>query len=289
MKGISCMYMYIPFFLDLPLSCPHPIHLDQHRAPNWASCAIQQVPTSYLFSHGSVYTSIPSSQYFFALQIGLPPDLASPWIHSIRADQVPREHWLKLLLPAHHKGEEIELQRGETFSGALPFSLLAGFSHSSFLTYTQPQQIKAPQAPGPVYLHILPVLFFSLPTLQSLGSIQAKNTFKFEEMPYAFILGPWHFFVFSVSKTVFNYSHLTSLWTLVISLLSWGRGRALCWNISHPVWVLLPVAALGPKHTTWRHLLVDAAIFFNFKLGIVLDWTESSKKSETMAGSLMFK
>ena len=62
-----------------------------------------------------------------------------------------------------------------------------------------------------------------------------KNTFKFEEMSYSFILGPWHFFVFSVSKTLFHYSHLTSLCTLVVSLLSWGRGRALCWNIPHPV------------------------------------------------------
>ena len=61
-----------------------------------------------------------------------------------------------------------------------------------------------------------------------------KNTFKFKEMSYSFILGPWHFFVFSVSKTLFHYSHLTSLCTLVVSLLSWGRGRALCWNIPHP-------------------------------------------------------
>ena len=35
-----------------------------HRAPNWAPCAIQQVPTSYLFySWGSVYMSIPISQF----------------------------------------------------------------------------------------------------------------------------------------------------------------------------------------------------------------------------------
>ena len=28
---------------------PHPTHLGHHRAPSWAPCAIQQVPTSYLF------------------------------------------------------------------------------------------------------------------------------------------------------------------------------------------------------------------------------------------------
>ena len=28
---------------------PHPTHVGSHRAPSWAPCAIQQVPTSYLF------------------------------------------------------------------------------------------------------------------------------------------------------------------------------------------------------------------------------------------------
>ena len=48
MKWISFMYTYIPSLLDLPLP-PHPTPLDHHRAPSWASCALQQVPTSYLF------------------------------------------------------------------------------------------------------------------------------------------------------------------------------------------------------------------------------------------------
>ena len=37
------MYIHIFSLLDLPSHCTH------HRAQNWASCALQQVPTSYLF------------------------------------------------------------------------------------------------------------------------------------------------------------------------------------------------------------------------------------------------
>ena len=50
MKWISYMYTYIPYLLNLPpTSNPHPTHLGHHRAPSWAPCALQQVPTSYLF------------------------------------------------------------------------------------------------------------------------------------------------------------------------------------------------------------------------------------------------
>ena len=49
MKGISCMYMYIPFFLDLPLSCPHPIHLDS---------------TEHLTEPHVLYSRFPLAIYF---------------------------------------------------------------------------------------------------------------------------------------------------------------------------------------------------------------------------------
>ena len=49
MKWISYMYTYVPSLLDHPPTHPHPTHLDRHRAPNWAPCAIQQVPTIYPF------------------------------------------------------------------------------------------------------------------------------------------------------------------------------------------------------------------------------------------------
>ena len=48
MKWISCMYTYVPSLLALPPSLSPP-HLGHHRAPSWAPCAIQQVPTSHLF------------------------------------------------------------------------------------------------------------------------------------------------------------------------------------------------------------------------------------------------
>ena len=40
--------------------CPPGPHF---RAPNWASCEWQEVPTSCLFTHGSVYMSILISQF----------------------------------------------------------------------------------------------------------------------------------------------------------------------------------------------------------------------------------
>ena len=47
-KWISYMYTYIPSLLDLP-STLHPTPLGDYRAWSWASCAIQQLPTSCLF------------------------------------------------------------------------------------------------------------------------------------------------------------------------------------------------------------------------------------------------
>ena len=44
MKWISYMYTYIRYLLDLP-----PTHLGRHRAPSCTPCAVQHVPTSYLF------------------------------------------------------------------------------------------------------------------------------------------------------------------------------------------------------------------------------------------------
>ena len=49
------MYTSIPSLLNLPPSHPHhAIHIGHHRALGWAPCATQQVPTSYVFTHGSV-------------------------------------------------------------------------------------------------------------------------------------------------------------------------------------------------------------------------------------------
>ena len=47
-KWISYMYTYILSLLNLPPP-PHPTLLGHHRALSWAFCAIQQLPTSYLF------------------------------------------------------------------------------------------------------------------------------------------------------------------------------------------------------------------------------------------------
>ena len=60
-KGSSYMYMCIFSLLSLPPT-PQPhtnlTPLSHPRAPSWASCAIQQLPT-----YGSVYTSVLLSQF----------------------------------------------------------------------------------------------------------------------------------------------------------------------------------------------------------------------------------
>ena len=51
MNWISCIDTYIPSLLNLPPSLPSPPShpSSHHRAPSWAPCAVQQVPTCYLF------------------------------------------------------------------------------------------------------------------------------------------------------------------------------------------------------------------------------------------------
>ena len=47
-----------PSWTSLPL--PTPLHpLGCHRAPGWAPCIIQQIPTGWLFYIGNVYVSLP--------------------------------------------------------------------------------------------------------------------------------------------------------------------------------------------------------------------------------------
>ena len=53
MKWISCMCTYIPSLLGLP-----PTPVGHHRAPGWAPCATQQLPTSFLlYTWYCVYVS----------------------------------------------------------------------------------------------------------------------------------------------------------------------------------------------------------------------------------------
>ena len=50
-KWIS--HMNTPSILNpLHPPCPYPTPLGHHRALNWAPCTIQQLPTTYLFTHG---------------------------------------------------------------------------------------------------------------------------------------------------------------------------------------------------------------------------------------------
>ena len=47
---VSQLYVYfIPSLLNFPPTTPHPAPLGHHRALSWAPCAIQDLPTSYLF------------------------------------------------------------------------------------------------------------------------------------------------------------------------------------------------------------------------------------------------
>ena len=48
-KWISYMCTYASFLLDLCPTLLSHLDLDHHRAPSWAPCATQQVPTSCLF------------------------------------------------------------------------------------------------------------------------------------------------------------------------------------------------------------------------------------------------
>ena len=51
-KWISYKYTYIPISPPSSSSLPHPPHatpVGRHKASSWSPCAIQQLPTSYLF------------------------------------------------------------------------------------------------------------------------------------------------------------------------------------------------------------------------------------------------
>jgi len=61
----SAIYIHIspPSWNSLP-PIPYSTSLGHHRAPSWASCAIQQLPANY-FTHGSVHMSMLPSQFPF--------------------------------------------------------------------------------------------------------------------------------------------------------------------------------------------------------------------------------
>ena len=58
-ESAICIHISPPW-----LSPPAPNHtpLDHHRAPSWAPCATQQLPTSCHVTHGSAHISVPLSQ-----------------------------------------------------------------------------------------------------------------------------------------------------------------------------------------------------------------------------------
>ena len=71
-----CVCIYIPSLWSLPHSS-HLTSLGHHRAPDWASCTIQQFPTS-CFTLGSVNMSMMLSQ------VALPsPSPVCPQVHSL--------------------------------------------------------------------------------------------------------------------------------------------------------------------------------------------------------------
>ena len=47
-ESVITIHIY-PLTLEPPSSPPHPVPLGHHRAPGWALCVIQQLPTSCLF------------------------------------------------------------------------------------------------------------------------------------------------------------------------------------------------------------------------------------------------
>ena len=73
---VNQLDVYIfPFPLGPPFHhTPQPTSLGHHRAQSWAPCAIRQVPIAVYFTHGSVYMSIPISQF-------IPPSLPPPCPH----------------------------------------------------------------------------------------------------------------------------------------------------------------------------------------------------------------
>ena len=58
------IYPHISPLLPLPHSHPpYPTRLGGHKALNWCPCAMQLLPTSYFFTFGSVYRSMPLSHF----------------------------------------------------------------------------------------------------------------------------------------------------------------------------------------------------------------------------------
>ena len=59
------LYVYIYPLPPRPpsLLTPHPTCLGHHRALSWALCAIQHLPTSHLFTHGSVFVCVCVCMY----------------------------------------------------------------------------------------------------------------------------------------------------------------------------------------------------------------------------------
>ena len=49
-ESATCIHISPSSRVSLPQP-PHPTSLGHHRAPSWVSCAIYQLPTSYLFAH----------------------------------------------------------------------------------------------------------------------------------------------------------------------------------------------------------------------------------------------
>ena len=95
----SYIYIYIPSFLNLPLSHPpHPVALGCHRAPGWAPCVTQQLSTSYHFIHGSVQMSMPG--VILLLQLCRLVS-SSGWYDKGSTGCNKRLSWLVNVLPKH--------------------------------------------------------------------------------------------------------------------------------------------------------------------------------------------
>ena len=72
---ISYMYTNAPCLVNLPPTAPpHLTSVSHHRAPTWALCAVQQLPTSSLFTHGNVNMLMLLCHF---VPLSLPPVSAS--------------------------------------------------------------------------------------------------------------------------------------------------------------------------------------------------------------------
>ena len=222
------MYIYTPFFLDRPLGSPIPSvwirteHRTELHVPTAGSLELPILP---------VVVCICQSQ---APGISLLYRLV--YCQTLLVRGFPVSERIRLLestdskfscLPTRKEGK---LRcRGEGLSH-LPTILFA--CRTFPLLFPHLSSASADRRPSatwpclPAYSSSFILITTSSPKS---GFYSGKNTVKFEEMPYSFILGPWlvfflGLFVFWVSRTIFHYIHLTSLWTLVISFLSRGGG-----------------------------------------------------------------